>query len=137
MFPDAVALGEIECEVLIVGGGTGGVAATLAAARHGRRTCLLEETDWLGGQLTSQGVSALDEHDLIETFGGTASYNGLRRAIRAHYEALGLDPRQAGGNPGSCWVTRLAFEPSVAVAAIERPARTVCASRVTCRSSDA
>jgi hypothetical protein len=117
--PGAAALGEIECEVLIVGGGTGGVAAALAAARRGRRTCLLEETDWLGGQLTSQGVSALDEHDLIESFGGTASYNGLRRAIRAHYEALGLDPRQAGGNPGSCWVTHLAFEPSVAVAAIE------------------
>ena len=117
--PGAVALGEVECEVLIVGGGTGGVAAALAAARRGRRTCLLEETDWLGGQLTSQGVSALDEHDQIESFGGTASYNGLRRAIRAHYETLGLDPRQAGGNPGSCWVTHLAFEPSVAVAAIE------------------
>ena len=86
---------EVECEVLVVGGGTGGVAAALAAARRGRQTCLVEETDWLGGQLTSQGVSALDEHDLIESFGGTASYDALRRAIRAHYEERGLD-RAAG-----------------------------------------
>jgi len=53
---------EIECEVLVAGGGMGGVAAALAAARRGCRTCLIEETDWLGGQLSAQGVSALDEH---------------------------------------------------------------------------
>ena len=115
--PEAVAIGEIECEVLVVGGGTGGVAAALAAARRGRRVCLTEETDWLGGQLTAQGVSALDEHDLIEQFGGTASYYALRQAIRAHYGALGLaDPER--GNPGSCWVSALAFEPTVGVSAL-------------------
>jgi len=115
--PDAVATGEIECEVLVVGGGTGGVAAALAAARRGRRVCLTEETDWLGGQLTAQGVSALDEHDLIERFGGTASYYALRQAIRSHYGTLGLaDPER--GNPGSCWVSALAFEPTVGVRAL-------------------
>ena len=61
-----------SCEILIAGGGTGGVAAALAAARSGRRVVLLEETDWLGGQMTAQGVSALDEHEHIESFGGTA-----------------------------------------------------------------
>ena len=116
--PEPVEAPDVECEVLVVGGGTGGVAAALAAARRGRRVCLVEETDWLGGQLTSQGVSALDEHALIESFGGTASYYWLRNAIRNHYTGLGLDP--AGpGNPGSCWVTSLAFEPSVAVGAID------------------
>jgi NADPH-dependent 2,4-dienoyl-CoA reductase/sulfur reductase-like enzyme len=48
-----------SCEVLIAGGGTGGVAAALAAARAGRSVVLLEETDWIGGQMTAQGVSAL------------------------------------------------------------------------------
>src|SRR3954453_211066 len=99
------------CDVLIAGGGTGGVAAALAAARSGRRVVLLEETDWLGGQLTSQGVSALDEHGHIESCGGTASYYALRNAIRAHYG----EP-----NPGNCWVTRIAFEPRVALEVIER-----------------
>src|SRR5436309_2261189 len=98
------------CEILIAGGGTGGVAAALAAARSGRRVVLLEETDWLGGQMTAQGVSALDEHEHIESFGGTASYCALRNAIRKHYG----EP-----NPGNCWVTRLAFEPRVAVGVIE------------------
>ncbi len=97
---------DVHCEVLIAGGGTGGVAAALAAARRGRSVALLEETDWLGGQMTSQGVSALDEHEHIESFGGTASYYALRNAIRKHY---------GRSNPGNCWVTRLAFEPRVAV----------------------
>jgi hypothetical protein len=100
-----------SCEILIAGGGTGGVAAALASARSGRRVVLLEETDWLGGQMTSQGVSALDEHEHIESSGGTRSYYELRNAIRQHYGAL---------NPGNCWVTRLAFEPRVAVGVIER-----------------
>src|SRR5947209_5330738 len=78
---------DASCDVLVVGGGTGGVAAALAAARRGCSVCLVEETDWLGGQLTSQGVAALDEHPHIETFGGTASYYRLRRALRQHYRA--------------------------------------------------
>lgn len=111
---------DLECEVLVVGGGTGGVAAALAASRAGRRVCLLEETDWLGGQLTAQGVSALDEHEHIERFGGTRSYYALREAIRDRYRrlapALAATPRP---NPGNCWVTRLAFEPRVALACLE------------------
>src|ERR671926_119918 len=82
-----------DCEVLVAGGGTGGVAAALAAARNGRQVVLLEETDWLGGQMTSQGVCALDEHEYIESFGGTRSYYELRNRIRAHYGEL---------NPGDC-----------------------------------
>src|SRR5262249_47881393 len=76
---------DVPCDVLVVGGGTGGVAAALAAARRGCSVCLVEETDWLGGQLTSQGVAALDEHLHIETFGGTASYYRFRDALRDHY----------------------------------------------------
>ena len=68
----------ITCDVLVVGGGTGGVAAALAAARNGATVCLTEETAWIGGQLTAQGVSALDEHELIESAGGTASWTALR-----------------------------------------------------------
>ena len=107
---------ETSTDVLVVGGGTGGIAAALAAVRAGRRVCLLEETDWIGGQLTAQGVSALDEHEHIERFGGTRSYYAVREAIRAHYRrlspALAARPHP---NPGNCWVTRLAFEPRVAV----------------------
>ncbi|HEX2542081.1 MAG TPA: FAD-dependent oxidoreductase [Caldimonas sp.] len=105
----------VACEVLVVGGGTGGVAAALAAARRGCRTCLLEETDWLGGQLSAQGVSALDEHEHIEAFGATASYADLRSRLRARYRPMaGAAGSAADFNPGACWVSRLAFEPAVA-----------------------
>lgn len=106
---------RVACQVLVVGGGTGGTAAALAALRAGCRVILTEETDWLGGQFTSQGVSALDEHDHIEAFGGTASYYDLRRRLRDHYRATaGEAGRQPDFNPGNCWVSRLAFEPRVA-----------------------
>lgn len=111
---------EVACDVLVVGGGTGGVAAVLAAARRGQRVCVIEETDWLGGQLTAQGVSALDEHEHIESFGGTASYYRLREALRDHYRPAAISAGQRPTfNPGNCWVTRVAFEPRVAVAAME------------------
>lgn len=115
---------ERSCDVLVVGGGTGGIAAALAAAQGGRSVCLLEETDWIGGQLTAQGVSALDEHEHIERFGGTRSYYALREAIRDHYRRLSLAlAAQPHGNPGRCWVTRLAFEPRVALDALRAMAR--------------
>ncbi len=118
--PDLARATEIDCDVRVVGGGTGGVAAALAAARRGRRVCLIEETDWIGGQLTQQGVSALDEHEHIESFGGTRSYYRLRSMLRDHYRpAAGEAGRRPTFNPGDCWVTRVAFEPRVAVAVLE------------------
>jgi FAD dependent oxidoreductase len=109
----------IECEILIVGGGSGGVAAALAAAQRGRHVHLLEETDWIGGQFTSQGVAALDEHEHIENFGGTANYYTLRSGLRDHYRAhANTAGKHPHFNPGNCWVTRVAFEPKVAVAAM-------------------
>jgi hypothetical protein len=71
--------------------------------------------------MTSQGVSALDEHEHIEQFGGTRSYYKLRETIRDHYRGLVSDAdRREPLNPGDCWVSRLAFEPSVAVGALDR-----------------
>src|SRR5262249_35924877 len=78
---------DLACDVLVVGGGLGGVAAALRAARLGRRVCLVEETAWLGGQISTQGVSHLDEHEHIETFGGTAAYYDLRDRIRDFYRS--------------------------------------------------
>jgi NADPH-dependent 2,4-dienoyl-CoA reductase/sulfur reductase-like enzyme len=75
---------ETGADLVVAGGGLGGVAAVLAACRRGHRVLLIEETDWLGGQLTSQAVPP-DEHPWIEQFGCTASYRQLREDIRAYY----------------------------------------------------
>ena len=64
---------ELRADIVIVGGSVGGCAAALAAARSGRQVILTEETDWIGGQLTSQAVPP-DEHPWIESFGATRLY---------------------------------------------------------------
>jgi hypothetical protein len=99
-----------DCDIAIIGAGMGGVAASLAACAAGMRVVLTDPTDWIGGQMTAQGVSAFDEHPLIETQGATRRYYQLRNAIRA---AVGAD------NPGNGWVSRLCFEPRVGLACLE------------------
>lgn len=114
----------VACDLLIVGGGIGGIAAAQAALANGvTNICLIEETSWLGGQMTAQAVSALDENALIESTGGTRAYKGLRESIRQHYRHLGATDGGARFepwlDPGNCWVSRIAFEPAVAVAKID------------------
>jgi NADPH-dependent 2,4-dienoyl-CoA reductase/sulfur reductase-like enzyme len=79
-------LHEKSTDILIVGGSTGGVAGALAALRLGQRVILTEETDWIGGQLTSQGVPP-DENPWIDKqgVGCTASYRQFRNGVRAYY----------------------------------------------------
>jgi len=112
-----------QADVVVLGGGLGGVAATLAACDAGHSVILTDETDWLGGQATSQGVSALDENRYIERSGGTRSYLDFRRRIRQWYRRhteltvkARADPLL---DPGGSWVSRLTFEPKAAVAAID------------------
>ncbi|WP_238019139.1 FAD-dependent oxidoreductase [Dactylosporangium sp. AC04546] len=112
----------MSADVLVVGGGLGGVAAALAALRAGRSVVLTEEFDWLGGQLTSQAVPP-DEHSWVEQFGVTASYRALREGIRAyyrrHYPLTDAARRWVHLNPGAGGVSRLCHEPAVAKAVIE------------------
>lgn len=114
---------RLHAEVLVVGGGLGGVAAALAATAAGRTVCLTEETSWLGGQATSQGVSAFDENNYIESTGGTRTYQQFRTGIREWYRRNArLTPAAAADksfNPGRGWVSRVCFEPKAALAVID------------------
>lgn len=115
---------EVECEVLIAGAGMGGIGAALAAADRGHSVCLTEETDWVGGQATSGGVSALDENRFIEFAGGTRSYMQFRNGIRTWYRRnRHLTPEAAAWenlNPGTCYVSPLCFEPRTGVQVLEK-----------------
>ncbi|MFJ5264841.1 FAD-dependent oxidoreductase [Streptomyces sp. NPDC088387] len=111
-----------EADILVVGGGLGGVAAALAACRAGRSVVLTEETDWIGGQLTSQAVPP-DEHPWVEQFGTSASYRQLREHIRGYYRRwypLRAEARALPHlNPGAGRVSKLCHEPRVALAVLE------------------
>lgn len=121
--PEKALMKETHCEILIAGGGTGGVAAALGAAALGRRVVLTEETDWLGGQLTSQGVPP-DEHRWIESFGCTGRYRRFRDLVRQyyrdHYPLTAAARSDARLNPGGGGVSKLCHEPRVAVAVLEQ-----------------
>jgi ribulose 1,5-bisphosphate synthetase/thiazole synthase len=49
----------LETEVLVVGGGPGGLAAAIAAARSGARTTLVDRYGCFGGVITQVGVDSL------------------------------------------------------------------------------
>jgi hypothetical protein len=104
----------VNCDILIVGGGTGGCAAAMAACSLGFRVILTEETVWIGGQLTAQGVPP-DEHPWIEEFGCTRRYREFRNRVRQWYrDNRDLVETPSPLNPGGGWVSRLCCEPSVA-----------------------
>ncbi|MFI6390894.1 FAD-dependent oxidoreductase [Nonomuraea sp. NPDC050547] len=103
-------------DVLVVGGGTGGLAAALAAAQGGASVLLVSEQEWLGGQLTSQGVPS-DEHGWTERLGVTPTYRRFRAALRDWYRthrqltpAARADPLL---NPGQGAVSPICAEPVV------------------------
>ena len=80
--------------MLVAGGSAAALAAAIAAANTTAtiRVCLLENTDWPGGQLTSSGVSAID-------YGADLAANPQRylpATFRAMMDSLGTH------NPGRC-----------------------------------
>lgn len=91
----------INCDVLVVGGGTGGTSAAIQAARAGARTILVSEFSWLGGMLTSAGVAAPDGNELH------AFQTGLWGAYLSE-----LRQRQVGGLDNS-WVSFFSYNPRV------------------------
>lgn len=88
----------IETDVLVIGGGTGGIAAAMQSARMGVKTILVEPTTMLGGMLTAAGVSCTDGNDQLPS----GLWEEFRQALYKHYGRKKL-------NTG--WVSNTNFEP--------------------------
>ena len=74
-----------QAQVVVWGGGTGGVAAALQAARSGADTLLLTPGAWLGGMVSAAGVCCPDGNELTPGRRGygersCASWRGVNRA---------------------------------------------------------
>jgi hypothetical protein len=72
-------------DVVVAGAGSGGVSAAIQAARMGMKVALLEETEYIGGQMGSAGVSNMDEgHRLTPPSG---FYKEFLANMQAYYDA--------------------------------------------------
>ncbi|MBD2092839.1 FAD-dependent oxidoreductase [Microcoleus sp. FACHB-1515] len=92
---------HLQTDVLVVGGGAGGTAAAIQAARRGAQTILVSEFEWLGGMLTAAGVSAPDGNELA------ALQTGIWGTFLRE-----LNRRQPGGLDHA-WVSFFTYEPRV------------------------
>lgn len=109
---------NLRSDIIIIGGGLGGVASAISAAADGKKIVLTEESNWIGGQMTTQAVPP-DEHPWIEMFGRTELYAEFRDRVREYYRdnyPLTEEARQNKFlNPGNGWVSKLCHEPKVAL----------------------
>lgn len=112
---------ELQADVIIIGGDMGGCAAALACCRNGLSVIITEETDWIGGQLSQQGVLP-DEHQWIETHGTPQSYRDYRNRVRNYYRRnfplTEAARTRENLNPGDGSVSRLCHEPKTAVSVL-------------------
>ena len=93
----------VTCDILVAGGGLAGTATAYEALLAGKTVCVTEMTDWLGGQISSQGTSALDERPTQrERLFYPRGYLELRDRVEDYYGEL---------NPGECWVSVSCFLP--------------------------
>jgi hypothetical protein len=108
---------EPPCDVLIAGGSLASLAAAVSAANASlalspsspQSVCLLEITDWLGGQATASGTSAIDLG---------ATWNNFPVNFPATFAAFLTSPPlgPASNNPGGCTVSTKCFLPTLFVA---------------------
>lgn len=88
-------------DVLVIGGGASGTTASIESARLGAKTILVEEYSWLGGMLTSAGVSAIDGNNRLPS----GIWGEFRDSLINYY---GSAQALSTG-----WVSDVLFEPSV------------------------
>jgi FAD dependent oxidoreductase len=93
----------IGCDIMVAGGGLSGMATAYEGLLAGKQVCMTEITDWVGGQISAQGVSALDERPTQRAkkyF--PRGYLEFRQKVQDYYGKL---------NSGYCWVSEACFLP--------------------------
>jgi hypothetical protein len=91
-----------ETDVVVYGGGAGGLCAAVQAARLGAEVTVLEPSPWIGGMLTAAGVSALDGN---KHGAGGGLVQRFRQQLADHYGSL--DALYTG------WVSLYCYEPGI------------------------
>lgn len=109
----APAFSQQSYDLIIVGGGASGTAAGISAGRLGTKTLIIEATPWLGGMLTSAGVSAID--------GNHRLHSGIWREFKSELESHYGGPEKLATG----WVSNTLFEPKVGNEILKKMASSV------------
>lgn len=96
-----------EFDVIIIGGSASGTVAGIQASRLGENTLIMEEGPWLGGMLTSAGVSAIDGNYRLRA----GIFGEFCDSLAARYG--GYDALRTG------WVSNILFEPRIGEQVLE------------------
>ena len=91
-------LREQRFDVIIVGGGTGGVVAAIAAARTGAKTALIEMKGYTGGIVTEGGTTLHSFFNLWKAFPGVEKRQLVKGIPQEIIERL----EKVGGTAGHC-----------------------------------
>src|SRR3546814_13412569 len=87
---------ETGYDIIVAGAGTGGWAAAVQAARMGHKVLMLEETDWIGGQMAAAAVPSMDEAGPQVRERGI--YRQFHERMVINYYTLDKDPFQVSYN---------------------------------------
>ncbi|CAF1396674.1 unnamed protein product [Rotaria sordida] len=104
-----------DCQLLIVGGTTSALGAIISASKFlNSRTCLLEPTDWIGGQLTAELLSAPDFawHTIRDTDNFTLNVRAIDQQLN-NQNPLFSEMLAVLGNTGGCHVSPSCSIPSL------------------------
>ncbi len=84
-------------DVIVAGAGTGGWAAALQASRLGAKVLLVEESDWIGGQMAAAAVTSMDESGIFSKFPvrERGIYREFHQSVINHYLTFNKDPYRA------------------------------------------
>lgn len=130
---------SIQCNVIVLGGTTAAFAAAITAADNmqgNEVVCLTEPTDWLGGQITSSGVPAIDyaHHDSEIPGIGKVKTSDASRHMSMQNKFFGEWMSQLGPVSASniltfpkiptCWVSVRCFPPTNILGSIDALAAT-------------
>ena len=90
-----------ECDVIVAGGGTAGVAAAIAAARQGATTILIEAKGYPGGTVVEGGTALHSFYNLWKAFPGVKK----RQVVRGIPQEIIDRLLKVGGTTGHAEMT--------------------------------
>ena len=113
-----------DCSLVIVGGSTAALGAAMSASsKLNQHVCLLEPTDWAGGQLTSELLSAPDfaYHRIIDPDTNVTLDVGAINRQANNQNPLFRQMITTLGNTGRCWVSQFCSIPDQFLTRVIQP----------------